>query len=311
MMRRIMLLGTLALVAAAMILASALPTFAKQVKTQVGGQQVGEEGTCTVLPGTTYPTIQSAVDDPSCQTIQLESGFYTETGTIIDRDLTIIGGSPEEPSHVGHVAGSPIFTILTGTTVTLEDLHIEGATGEFDGAGIHNQGTLILNRVAVHDNGALNGGGIYNEGTLTLSEGSSVYSNLAVNNGGGIYNAGAGTVTLNEGSSVHSNVAHEDGGGIYNEGTLFLCGGTVTGNQAPRLTVNNISGNAAQECPAAPPPGGPGPGEKGGMVLVDHKGKELCLPEAALNGHLNHGDEVIDEEGCSPTTPSPAAAAGA
>jgi hypothetical protein len=42
------------------------------------------------------------------------------------------------------------------------------------------------------------------------------------------------------------------------------------------------------------------PGEDNGeRVLVDHKGKELCLPKAALNGHLNHGDEVISEEGCS------------
>jgi hypothetical protein len=34
--------------------------------------------------------------------------------------------------------------------------------------------------------------------------------------------------------------------------------------------------------------------------LISHKGKkELCLPEAALKGHLKHGDEVISEEGCS------------
>ena len=37
-------------------------------------------------------------------------------------------------------------------------------------------------------------------------------------------------------------------------------------------------------------------------VLVDHKGKkELCLPEAALNGHSKHGDEVLSWEGCSDT----------
>jgi hypothetical protein len=297
MKRRIILLGTVALVAAAMIAASALPTFAKQAKTGAEGLQVGEEGTCTALPGTSYPTIQSAVDDPSCETIQLEGGFYTES-TTIDRDVTIIGAS-DEPTHVGNLAGSPVFTILPGNTVTLEDLHIEGATGEFDGGGIHNEGTLILNGVAVHDNGADNGGGIFNEGTLTLNEGSSVYSNLAIFDGGGIYNLG--TLTLNEGSSVHSNVASEEGGGIYNEGTLYLCGGTVSGNHAPRGTVNDISGDPAQECPTTPPPGGTP--EEGGWVLVDHKGKkELCLPQAALNGHLKHGDEVISEEGCSDDT---------
>jgi len=291
------LLGTLALVAAAMIAASALPTFAKQAKTAAEGPQVGEEGTCTALPGTSYPTIQSAVDDASCETIELEGGFYVESATI-DRDVTIIGAS-DEPTHVGLEGRGTIFTILPGATVTLEDLHIEGASGEFDGAGIHNEGTLILNGVAVHDNGAFNGGGIYNEGTLTLNEGSSVYSNLAIYSGGGIYNAG--TVTLNEGSSVHSNRANEEGGGVYNEGTLYLCGGTVSGNQAPRGTVNDISGDPAQECPTAPPPGGTP--DVGDWVLVDHKGKkELCLPEAALKGHLKHGDEIISEEGCSEDT---------
>src|SRR5829696_4601030 len=42
------------------------------------------------------------------------------------------------------------------------------------------------------------------------------------------------------------------------------------------------------------------PLEPGTKVLVDHKGKkELCLPEAALNGHLKHGDEVLSWSGCS------------
>jgi hypothetical protein len=58
------------------------------------------------------------------------------------------------------------------------------------------------------------------------------------------------------------------------------------------VLINNTAGLGEQ-----PPPGG-GPGKR---VLVGHKGKELCLPEAALNGHLKHSDEVIDEEGCSKT----------
>ena len=41
------------------------------------------------------------------------------------------------------------------------------------------------------------------------------------------------------------------------------------------------------------------PFEPGTKVLVDHEGKELCLPEKALNGHLRHGDEVLSWSGCS------------
>ena len=46
----------------------------------------------------------------------------------------------------------------------------------------------------------------------------------------------------------------------------------------------------------------PGPGghpQKGKRVLIEHNGKGLCLPEAALKAHLRHGDAVIDERGCS------------
>jgi hypothetical protein len=46
-----------------------------------------------------------------------------------------------------------------------------------------------------------------------------------------------------------------------------------------------------------PPTGSPF--EPGIEVLVDHNGgKELCLTEKALKGHLEHGDEVLDWSGC-------------
>jgi predicted outer membrane repeat protein len=349
-MRRIVLCVTVALVAT-MFVASAVPTLAKQAKTGVEGQAVGA-GTCTVAPGTPYPTIQSAVDDTNCQTIQLSVGDYVESVTI-DRDVTIVG-STEHPTVVHGAPGLPVFDIGSGATVVLKDLQIMGGSGhpngqEPQGGGIYNAGTLTLIGVRVHDNKAVDGGGIYNAGTLTLdthssvdtntafdgggiynagtltlSGQSSVHGNTATNKGGGIYNAGtlvlndaevyankaldgggiynAGTLRLNAGSSVHDNVATHDGGGIYNDGALYLCGGTVSSNHltTPTGPENNVSGTPAQDCPpSSPGPGGP-PGE-GNRVLVEHKGQELCLPEAALKGHLKHGDEVIDEQGCSDT----------
>jgi hypothetical protein len=53
---------------------------------------------------------------------------------------------------------------------------------------------------------------------------------------------------------------------------------------------------------SAEPAQPPRPLEPSTKVLVDHKGKkELCLPEAALNGHSKHGDKVLSWEGCSDT----------
>ena len=69
-MRRIVLFFTVALVVAAMIAADAFPTFAKQAKTGGEGRQVGAD-TCTVGAPNEYRTIQSALNDRSCQIIQL------------------------------------------------------------------------------------------------------------------------------------------------------------------------------------------------------------------------------------------------
>jgi uncharacterized repeat protein (TIGR01451 family) len=67
--------------------------------------------------------------------------------------------------------------------------------------------------------------------------------------------------------------------------------------------ISSVIGSSTATTQAVPLGSGlPGeePGEDNGKrVLVDHKGKELCLPKAALKGHLRHGDEVISEEGCS------------
>jgi hypothetical protein len=266
-MRRMMLFVTLVLVAAAMIAAGALPTFAKQPKTKGEGRGVGASA-CEV-PGTTYPSIQSAVDDPSCQTIQLV-GNSTESVTI-DRNLTITGAGLDNEPIVNGESGTPVFTILPGNTVIFEVFQVAGGDASVaQGGGILNRGTLILEATDVLISNATDGGGIYNAGTLTLTGGSSVFSNTATN----------------------------DGGGIYNAGTLYQCvGSSVYDNEAAPGTAQDIAGTPAQQCPTSPGPGGPPEGER---VLVDHKGKkELCLPEAALKGHLKHGDEVIDEEGCS------------
>jgi hypothetical protein len=218
-MRRMVLFVTVAPVAAAMIGAGALPTFAKQAKTKGQGRGVGA---AACLAAGEYETIQSAVNNTNCQTIQLV-GNSLETVTI-GRNVTITGSNVESPPIVGGSPGKTTFTILPGNTVTFEDFHIDGG----------------------------------------------------------------GSTSV------------EKGGGIYNQGTLYQCGGTVTENEAPSGTENDISGTPAQQCPTGPPGGSP-EGENG--VLLAHKGKELCLPKAALEGHLKHGDEVLNEEGC----PDPAA----
>jgi hypothetical protein len=52
---------------------------------------------------------------------------------------------------------------------------------------------------------------------------------------------------------------------------------------------NDLSGTLPMDSPFEP----------GTKVLVDHEGEQICLPEGALNGHLEHGDRVLDWSGCA------------
>lgn len=243
------LIGALAVpAAAAIVTVGASSTFATTATTT--GGQAG--GVCEV-PGATYPSIQSAVNDGSCQTIQLV-GNPTESVTI-DRNLTITGVGTADTPLVNGNSGTPVFTILAGTAVTFEDFQIAGGEANVEqGGGILNRGTLLLEAVDVAIASATDGAGIYNTGTLTIVGGSTVDNNNATDTGGGIYNTGA--LTLAD-SSVFDNTANNDGGGVFNAGTFYLCaGGRVYDNEAPSGTDNDTSGTPAQPCPTAPGPDG-------------------------------------------------------
>lgn len=52
----------------------------------------------------------------------------------------------------------------------------------------------------------------------------------------------------------------------------------------------------AQQTSAEAPADLSKPSEK---VLIEHKGKELCVSEKAMKAHLKHGDEIVNAIGCS------------
>lgn len=98
-----------------------------------GAQAVGP--ICDV-PTATYPTIQSAVDDPTCEVIIVAPGVYTENVTI-HRPVTIDGGGSGPGEALSTVqsaaADTPVFRIIAATSpasrVNLLDLRATGASG--------------------------------------------------------------------------------------------------------------------------------------------------------------------------------------
>ena len=90
------------------------------------------------VPTTSYPTIQAAVDDPTCSTINVSPGVYPEN-LVISRSVTLNGaqagqsvgsrvsGGPAESTVVGVApTGSPVFKI-NAPSVTIDGFTIKNA----------------------------------------------------------------------------------------------------------------------------------------------------------------------------------------
>lgn len=159
-------------------------------------------------------------------TILLASTLPNLTG-----ELTIDGSG-----HIVTVSGNHSergFVIQFGAVVTMSRLSITNTTGEY-GAGIYNDGTLLISSSTLSGNSAsIRGGGLHNRGVATVANstfnGNSVYGGSSF--GGAISNTASGTLTVNS-STFSSNSAGTRGGGLYNEGIATVSFNTLSGNSA-------------------------------------------------------------------------------
>ncbi|MDA0246264.1 MAG: hypothetical protein OT477_22875 [Chloroflexi bacterium] len=145
---------------------------------------------------------------------------------VINKDLTIQGNMPITVSGNNAVR---VFSVNSGTFVTLDSLTIANGNSASSGGGIYNNGTLTVNNSTLSGNtaSASFAGGIYNNGTLTVNN-STITANTAFF-AGGIYNNG--TLTVNN-STLSGNTA-DYGGGIRNfSGTATIINSTITANTA-------------------------------------------------------------------------------
>jgi CSLREA domain-containing protein len=129
----------------------------------------------------------------------------------------------EQTTIPGYGGGG--IRIMTGVLI-LQDTQVISNTASY-GAGIYNEGTLVMTNSAVRANWvdflAGRGGGIYNTGTLTITN-SMLTTNIVSRFGdaGGIYNTGRGAVIS---STLSSHL-----GAIRNDGTLLVAGSSLNGN---------------------------------------------------------------------------------
>src|SRR3954469_2780745 len=98
---------------------------------------VARAATCSV-PSAGYPTIQAAVDDPTCSTIDVAPGVYAENISV-SRTVSFNGAQAGQPV-AGRTSGGPSESIVIGTNpVGPSPVFLIQATGvTIDGFTIKN-----------------------------------------------------------------------------------------------------------------------------------------------------------------------------
>ncbi len=233
--------------------------------------------TITLAAATSAPYVLTAVNNTT-------NGATGLPVIAANDNLTIVGNS--DTIERTTATGTPAFRLLrvaSGGSLTLENLTLQGGMiegagprviGLFQGAagaGIYNQGTLVLNGVTVQDNvvgfigtngpnsNGINtaGGGIFSSGgSVTLEGGTIVQNNealgtstfLELGTGGNAYGSGlyanGGTLTVTDATLDNNTAVGGLGylgfdGGAYGVG-LYASGAKVT------LTNATLDGNAAK-----------------------------------------------------------------
>ncbi len=122
--------------------------------------------------------------------------------------VTVSGNNAVEVFSVS----SDVTAMLEGLTVSNGNVNPAG-----HGAGIANEGTLVISSATISDNFADAGGGVYNDGTLTVSN--SLLANDTAIEGGGIYNSQGSALTVSN-SQIVDDLAAAGGGGIWDGDNL-------------------------------------------------------------------------------------------
>lgn len=201
------------------------------------------EATCTLRDA-----IRIANELPGPDTIVFADGLAGEITLVnvltVNDDVTIEG--PGADLLTISVPGSDAFNrrafaINSTANVVLRGMTIQ-RTGEGDGGGIQNLGTLTLEEVVINNsdyNG--NGGGVYNAGTLAVVN--SVFRNNRGVQGGGIFNVGELIIIDTRISGSNATSIGPEGTAIRNEGGIItMTGATIEGSLRSYAVANYEGG---------------------------------------------------------------------
>jgi uncharacterized protein DUF4347/parallel beta helix pectate lyase-like protein len=172
----------------------------------------------------TYSTVQDAENSADSTIYLTETSILLASELIVDSDKTFISGTAGGTATLRGIDGATHRTVnISSSNVTLENMTIKGGNISANGNVIAGYGgaiyigsssDVILEKVTVSSGKAYHGGGISNFSSTLSMNNSTVSSNTANQDGGGIYNTASGIVTLTS-STISGNNANE-GGGLFN-----------------------------------------------------------------------------------------------
>lgn len=191
-------------------------------------------------------------------TVHIAKGTYTESGIVLDKNMSIVGaGETDTIVNGGHYLSifqvngcdNPLINVTISNLTLTNGTAIyaytsSGSICQWGGAIYSTGGTVNVNHVTFTNNtGAYDGGVIYsyNGGTVNVND-CKFYNNTLPNCNGGVINNNGGTLTVV--NSIFSNNSATDpegatdqtrgnGGAIYNQyGTATITGCTFTNNTA-------------------------------------------------------------------------------
>ncbi len=182
-----------------------------------------------------------------------ETGDAENTGYTLSKNIIIRGEEADQSKIQAYSSAPPnsqdrrVFTVSSGTTVTIEELTLRYGSFQYDqgysGSCVSNEGTLYLNycNVSYNSNYKSSAGGLYNASGATMEiYGCTIDHNMTYYFGGGIYNAGTLKVTN---STIFANNCPSSvdgrGGGIYhNNGTATITNTTISENYVAMNSSN-------------------------------------------------------------------------
>ncbi len=208
----------------------------------------GTADICLLPSVCTYVSIQDAVSNgPENTPLTIASGVYMENVSI-SRSVILVGAGSGQTIIDGDAADS-VVVVSAAVNVSISGVTVRNGDASLDGGGLLNEGGVVtLSDSVVEDNIAPNGAGILNDGTMILDD-VTVRNNTAdefVGNvsicsdcaGGGILNLSVMTMTN---SMIHGNTA-DFGGGIDNAAMADLTATNITVYNNTATNTNSQGG---------------------------------------------------------------------